>query len=485
MGWGRGRAGGDGEGAARTHGEGHRAEARGAAQGEEGPRHNRATGKTSAGSHRHTHEGGPTTPETPAGPSHPGASPRPGPAARARVRQSPPRATEGPVHPNSTCPSSPDPPSSKSNRRGSRPRETLPSQATRTAPTHRRQLRLAVRAGATRSSWLRDWGIGTSGRPRPLELTTGVTTRTHTRTRGPAPDAGLVGPSPDSEWGGGAGRGRPRAAHGPTAGPAQALPRRRGALPTCSGSRHRGDCTLGRGSSWGVRYPKAPSPIAGEGFLTEGASSPTRRLPFGPTEALHKPPSPRMGGVVGGSAAQVSTRPTGALVATTSAAPRPHTIPPTAQPWEDDRDGAAPGPPPRGETEARLPYRLDPPKRATQGTHHRGGDPRSTLGKGNNTTAQPQAPEGQPGALQGHHQRPSKARSRASRGAQRSGGTAPPPTRGGPLARHMPRRQSESVCCVRGPRTRPRRGAGGRRPKVRAGDHHPCLPHTPRRARRA
>lgn len=203
VGWGRGRAGGDGEGAARTHSEGHGAEARGAAQGEEGPRHNRATRETSAGSHRHTHEGGPTTPETPAGPSHPGASPRPGPAARARVRQSPPRATEGPVHPNSTSPSSPDPPSPKSDRRGSRPRETLPSEATRTAPTHRRRLRLAVRAGATRSSWLRDWGVGTSGRPRPLELTTGVTARarTHTRTRGPAPDAGLAGPSPDSEGG--------------------------------------------------------------------------------------------------------------------------------------------------------------------------------------------------------------------------------------------------------------------------------------------
>ena len=47
---------------------------------------------------------------------------------------------------------------------------------------------------------------------------------------------------------------------------------------------------LGRGSSWGVWYPKAPSRIAREGFLTEGASSPTHRLPFGPTEALHEPP---------------------------------------------------------------------------------------------------------------------------------------------------------------------------------------------------
>lgn len=36
---------------------------------------------------------------------------------------------------------------------------------------------------------------------------------------------------------------------------------------------------LGRGGGWGVRYPKAPSRIAREGFLTEGASSPPHRAP--------------------------------------------------------------------------------------------------------------------------------------------------------------------------------------------------------------
>ncbi|XP_061035793.1 collagen alpha-1(I) chain-like [Eubalaena glacialis] len=299
-GWGRGRAGGDGEGAARTQGEGRGAEARGAAQGEEGPRHDQATRKTSAGSHRHTHEGGPTTPETPAGPSHPGASPRPGPAARARVRRSPPRATEGPVHPNSTHPSSPDPPSSKSDPQGLAPQGNAPERG----DPHRAHTPppAATRGEGRRDGLLVAAGLGSRdvrASPPPWAHHGGHRTRTHTRTRGPAPDAGLAGPSPDSE-GGGAGRGRQRAAHGPTAGPAQALPRRRGALPTCSGSRHHGHCTLGRGSGWGVRYPKAPSRIAREGFLTEGASSPTHRLPFGPTEARHEPPSPRLG--VGGSA---------------------------------------------------------------------------------------------------------------------------------------------------------------------------------------
>ncbi len=188
----------------------------------------------------------------------------------------------------------------------------------------------------------------------------------------------------------------------------------------------------------------------------------------------------------------MSTRPTGALAATaggtTSAAPRPNTMPPT--PHSRGRTTAMrrhPAPPPRGETEAHLPYRLDPPPREPLRGHTTAAGTRGARWeKGNDTTARPQAPEGQPGALQGHHRRPSKARSRASRGAQRSGGTAPPPpTRGGPLARHTPRRRSESVCCVRGPRTRPRREAGGGRPRVRAGDHYPCLPHTPRQAGRA
>lgn len=131
VGWGRRRAGGggggdgDGEGAARTHGPGPRGRAAGRPPGERkgrdttGPPGKQARGPTAT--HTHTHEGGPTTPETPAGPSHPGGLPRPGPAARARVRRSPRVPRRDPVRPNSTPPSSPDPPSSESDPRGPRP----------------------------------------------------------------------------------------------------------------------------------------------------------------------------------------------------------------------------------------------------------------------------------------------------------------------------------------------------------------------------
>ena len=118
--------------------------------------------------------------------------------------------------------------------------------------------------------------------------------------------------------------------------------------------------------------------------------------------------------------------------------------------------------------------------RATQGTHHRGGDPRSTLGKGNDTTARPRAPEGQPGALQGHHRRPSKARSRASRGAQRSGGTAPPHRRGEDRSRGTRQGGEARVSAAsedHGPARPVRQGAGdrGSGPETTT----PALPHTP------
>lgn len=164
--------------------------------------------------------------------------------------------------------------------------------------------------------------------------------------------------------------------------------------------------------------------------------------------------------------------------------------PATATPWEDDRDEAAPVPPPREGNRGTPPLTIStpPPKRATHGTHHRGGDPRSTLGKGNDTTARPRAPEGRPGALQEHHRGPSKARSRAGRGAQRSGGTAPPPpTRGGPPAGATRQGGEARVSAAsedRGPAAHAlRQGAGGRGsgPETTT----PALPHTPRQAGRA
>lgn len=88
---------------------------------EEGPRHDRATRKTSAGSHRHTH--------TRAVPRRlrrrPAPATRGPPTTRPRRRGPacatfPPRGTEGPVRPNSTSTSSPHPPSSKSDPPGAR-----------------------------------------------------------------------------------------------------------------------------------------------------------------------------------------------------------------------------------------------------------------------------------------------------------------------------------------------------------------------------
>lgn len=161
--------GGPGEGAAAAStatGRGRHAhtaraagQGRGApAQGGKVPRHDRATRKTSAGSHRHTHEGGPTTPETPAGPSHPGAShdpaPPPGPAC-----DGPPAYRGGTpsVQPSSNPsvlarsavvrvrPPGPAP-------RVNAPERGGPHRARNTATG----CRLAARAGATGSSRLRD-----------------------------------------------------------------------------------------------------------------------------------------------------------------------------------------------------------------------------------------------------------------------------------------------------------------------------------------
>lgn len=41
--------------------------------------------------------------------------------------------------------------------------------------------------------------------------------------------------------------------------------------PHALNSHHGSHCTLRRSSSWGVQYPKAPSQITREDFLTEGS----------------------------------------------------------------------------------------------------------------------------------------------------------------------------------------------------------------------
>lgn len=95
--------------------------------------------------------------------------------------------------------------------------------------------------------------------------------------------------------------------------------------------------------------------------------------------------------------------------------------------------------------------------------------------KGNDATARPQAPEGQPGALQGHHRgattRHAHTPTRGTRARQRH---SPPHRRGGEArASAVSRRPT-------GPRRlTPRGGGADRRPKVRARDRTQPLPSSP------
>ncbi|XP_049553172.1 collagen alpha-1(I) chain-like [Orcinus orca] len=208
-----------------------------------------------------------------------------------------------------------------------RDRKRSRGEATRTVPTHRPRPRLAARAGATGSSRLRDWGVGTSVRPRTPPRARhrrsphAHATRAHTATRRtPA----WRDPPPTQ-------RGEARAAVGKERRSAPPRGRRKPSRegeglcrPRGSGGGHRGHRTLGRGSGWGVRYPKAPSRIAREGFSHRGCVIPhPSSLPFGPTEALHEPPSPRLavGGVGGGL--RYGPRPN--TIAPTPACDSPHT----------------------------------------------------------------------------------------------------------------------------------------------------------------
>ncbi|XP_032497023.1 basic salivary proline-rich protein 1-like [Phocoena sinus] len=174
-GWGRVRAGGDGEVAARTHGEGCGAGARGARPG---------TGRAEARPGHQGNKRGAPPPHTrvrshdarDAGrPQPPWGLPTPRPRRRGPFR--PPR-----LAPQGNAPERGDP------------------HSTRTPPP-----------AATRGEGRRDGLLAAAGLGRrdirastpPWARHRDHRTRTHTNTRGPAPDAGLAGPSPDSErgWG--------------------------------------------------------------------------------------------------------------------------------------------------------------------------------------------------------------------------------------------------------------------------------------------
>ena len=273
-----------------------------------------------------THEGGPATrlgrrpvPASPrAGPHDP--APPPGPASRPNPSSATrPRQIRLPIQ---VCHPEARHPGDHALERGGPDRDRTPPPAAARGE----------RAGAIGSPAPRLRGWGSRGRPDvapptpsplcPKAHHTAGADRAHTRrTHAPVPphlpDArrGPAGPSPNSK-GGGAGRGRQRAAHGPTAGPAHPPPTAprgevRGGVfcPRALGSRHGGHCALRRGSSWGVRYPKAPSRIAREGFLTEGSPPLTRivsllRAHGGAPRAT----SPQLGWE--GSAVQVGGAPT-------------------------------------------------------------------------------------------------------------------------------------------------------------------------------
>lgn len=199
--------------------------------------------------------------------------------------------------------------------------------------------------------------------------------RTHTAPHLPDARRGPAGPSPDSE-GGGAGRGRQRAARGPTAGPAHPTPsppaEGGGVLlcPRAPAVATVATAALGRGGGWGVRYPKAPSRIAREGVLTEGAPSLPRTV--SPSGSRRRSTSRPASAGREGSAVQGSGPPHRSVCAVRARAE------PASRPLQglirrglrDEGNGHA------------SPFRLDPPERQPRSGHtrHRGGDPRGTPG---------------------------------------------------------------------------------------------------------
>lgn len=252
-----------------------------------------------------------------------------------------------------------------------------------TARRHR--LRLRGRGRARRAPpHQRPRGRGSRGRPgvaprhgppsSPRAHPTGAG-RTHTAPHLPDARRGPAGPSPDSE-GGGAGRGRQRAARGPTAGPAHPTPsppaEGGGVLlcPRAPAVATVATAALGRGGGWGVRYPKAPSRIAREGVLTEGAPSLPRTV--SPSGSRRRSTSRPASAGREGSAVQGSGPPRRSVCAVRARAE------PASRPLQglirrglrDEGNGHA------------SPFRLDPPERQPRSGHtrHRGGDPRGTPG---------------------------------------------------------------------------------------------------------
>lgn len=246
--------------------------------------------------------------------------------------------------------------------------------------------------------------------------------------------------------------------------------------PRALGSRHGGHCALRRGSSWGVRYPKAPSRIAREGFLTEGSPPLTRivsllRAHGGAPRAT----SPQLGWE--GSAVQVGGAPTQERLR--GRGQRRARVPSPARPRRpvslDDE----------GNRHASPTASTPPQKSPLTGHTHtppRWGPEEDTGVKGNDTTARPQAPERRPGALQGHHRGSHEARSHTRVGrAARQRRHSPPRHREGRSPGTRRGGEAGAICRVRrptAPTDAPRQGTGDRRSGPEA-TPNPCLPHPP------
>ncbi|XP_069445032.1 collagen alpha-1(I) chain-like [Ovis canadensis] len=301
-------AGGGGEGPASTHGGGRGTGTRAPPRGpdDKGRARGRAPRNTSAGSHRHPHAR---------------AVPR-------RLGRRPAPAIPGALNPEARHPGD------DALERGGPDRDRTPPPAAAQG----------ARAGATGPSSPPAGGAGEAeadraSRPDTAPLPPGLTPRgPAARTRPPTcrtPGGAQRDPPPTR-------RGEARAAVG----------NERHTAPP----RHGGHCALGRGSGWGLRYPKAPSRIAREGVLTEGAPSLPRTVsPSGPRRrsASHQTSAGREG-----SAVQGSGPPHTSVCAVRARAEPARPAPPQGLIHQGLHD--------EGNRHA-SPYRLDPPpkKRAT------------------------------------------------------------------------------------------------------------------------
>ncbi|XP_064339735.1 collagen alpha-1(I) chain-like [Camelus dromedarius] len=256
-----------------------------------------------------TRGGGPATPRTPAGLSQPSAvppTPRPRPPpGLARSRLTPPfqrvaPSTRSLVRLRLVCPSTTTTQLRLARPQASRPGETLPSEAARPvahAPPPVAASRDRNRWGGSsrRGDW---WGWPKSGWtafPLPRRHAPGrpsPRTRARALARPRARRRARPGGTLPRLGGGRRGPQQAKNSTRPHRGASAAhTPKRRGPAHTPRQSLPvESDCTL-----WmeerrlgGPVPPRLPSQIAREGFLTEGASPPTQRAPFRPTEARRR-----------------------------------------------------------------------------------------------------------------------------------------------------------------------------------------------------